>query len=76
MRKLRAFGTLFCAAVLVAGTQLSASFFHPHSKKQPSYKISHKNKSVTHLYGGNKKNQFRTQRPHSHAPKKTQSPTG
>jgi hypothetical protein len=61
---------------LLGGTELSASFFHPHSKHQPSYKIAHKNHSVTHLYGGNKKNQFRTQRPHVHVPKKTLAPTG
>lgn len=72
---LRTVSILACLFFLLGGTELSASFFHPHSKRQPSYKISHKNHSVTHLYGGNKKNQFRTQRPHVHVPKKTQAPT-
>ncbi len=66
MSKLRFFSILVCSLLLLAGTDLSASIFHSHPK-QPSYKVSHKNRSATHFYGSNKKNHYKA--PKYHAPK-------
>jgi hypothetical protein len=65
----RTFALLVCALLLLGGTELSASFFHPHHSHKPNYRISHKNRSVTHLYGSNKADHYKPPKYHAHASK-------